>query len=174
MAQDEGVEPGAGAAEAPPPDEAGRWQTFLHGRIDRLHTDHKQTISKVNAVELRVSTLELLDKQKDERLRDGAKTFEALRKEIVRPWWQTLLLVAPGIVMMLGWAFYMGGMPSREQFEGTRRDVSDLQVRQAELQTKFETTAAQLQRTMDEVSRKLDDMRGPAASVPAAVVPARP
>lgn len=145
---------------AAPPGPPG--YSHLHDRVDRLHAEHKQTVQEVNTIKLRLGKLEFVDEQTDKRLREGAETFEALRRQIVRPWWQTVLLIAPGILIALGWAYQIGGMPSRSQFEATRDDVRSLQVQQA----RFEAGIDALQKSMDTIDRKLDELRAAPATRP--------
>lgn len=108
----------------------------LGDRVERMHTEHKSfrdhATSTFHLHDTRLSKLEFLDQQKEERMKEGSKTFQALRDQISMPWWKVLGFILPGITSIIGLAYFMGSMPTANEYRNMQEQVNRLQVQAAE------------------------------------------
>lgn len=122
---------------------------ILFDRLERIHTENKsfrdQQVQTNLAIDRRVLELEFLDKQKQERMNDGAKTFSKLEEQIVKvnakidwPWYKVVGAITPAILLVMSWVWYAAQMPKMEKFEELRNEVYELKVQQVKLNAKID------------------------------------
>lgn len=137
----------------------------LNERVDRLHTEHKvfrdQTTQNIHLHDTRLTKLEFLDQQKQERMAEGSKTFQALRDQISLPWWKILLAVGPGFGALLGLAYSAGKMPSGDDYRVVQQEVQELKINYAKMEgllRKIDESMQDQKATNAAISRKLDEL----------------
>lgn len=137
----------------------------LNDRLERIHTEQKSfrdsATQTLHDHDTRLQKLEFLDQQKEERMKEGSKTFQALRDQIAMPWWKVLGFIAPGITSIVGLAYFMGSMPTSVEYRVMQEQVNKLQISQAETTESLKAIRYSLEdsrATSKEISKKLDDL----------------
>lgn len=137
----------------------------LSDRLERLHTEQKSlrdhATNNFHLHDARITKLEFLDQQKEERMKEGAKTFQSLRDQISMPWWKVIGLMLPGISSVVGLAYFMGSMPTSVEYRTMQDQVNRLQVNAAETTEALKGIRYSIEdgkATNKDISKKLDDL----------------